>query len=99
MKIDYKHNLAPEEAYRRINNLLTDLQSQYADKISNPQTSWNPEHTRMAYSMEIMGFRTKGEVTLNNGQVSLDGKLPLMARMFSGKIEEMVKTQLDDLLS
>ena len=99
MRIDYQHNLAQEEAYGRINNLLTDLQKQYADKISNPQTSWNPEHTRMDYSMEIMGFKTKGQVTLNDGQVSLEGKLPFMAKMFSGKIEEMVKTQLDDLLS
>ena len=99
MRIDYQHNLTQGEAYVRINNLLTDLQKQYADKISNPRTSWNPEHTRMDYSMEIMGFGTKGEVTLKNGQVSLEGKLPFMARMFSGKIEEMVRKQLDDLLA
>jgi len=99
MRINYQHNLTQEEAYRRINNLLTDLQKQYADKISNPRTIWNPEHTRMDYNMEIMGFSTKGEVTLRNGQVSLEGKLPFMARMFSGKIEEMVRKQLDDLLA
>ena len=56
MRIDYKHNLTQEEAYRRINTLLTDLQKQYANKINNPQTSWNPKHTKMDYSMEIMGF-------------------------------------------
>jgi hypothetical protein len=49
--------------------------------------------------MEIMGFKTKGQVTLNDSQVSLEGKLPFMAKMFSGKIEAMVKTQLDDLLA
>ena len=99
MRIDYQHNLTQGEAYNRINNLLTDLQKQYADKISDPRTSWNLEHTRMNYSMEIMGFSTKGEVTLKNGQVSLEGKLPFMARIFSGKIEEMVKKQLDDLFA
>ncbi len=99
MRIDYQHNLTQEEAYRRINNLLTDLQKQYADKIRNPQTSWSPEHTRMSYSMEIMGFGTKGEVTLQDGQISLEGKLPFMAKMFSGKIEEMVRKQLDNLLA
>jgi len=99
MRIDYQHNLTQEEAYRRINNLLTDLQKQYVDKIRNPRTSWNPEHTRMGYSMEIMGFGTKGEVTLQDGQISLEGKLPFMAKMFSGKIEEMVRKQLDNLLA
>lgn len=99
MRIDYQHKLTPEEAYGKINNLLINLQRQYADKISNPQTSWNPEHTRMDYSMEIMGFKTKGQITLKNNQVSLEGKLPLMARIFSGKIEEMIKKQLDDSFS
>ena len=99
MRIDYQHNLTPKETYERINNLLTDLQEQYADKISNPETHWNSEHTKMEYSMEIMGFKTKGEVTLEDGQVSLEGKLPFMARMFSGKIEAMIKAQLEALLS
>lgn len=99
MRIDYQHNLTSEEAYKRINNLLTDLQKQYADKISNPKTSWNPKHTRMDYSMEIMGSGTKGQLTLRDGQVTLEGKLPFLARMFSGKIEEMIRTQLDDSLS
>ena len=99
MRIDYQHNLAREEAYRRINNLLTDLQRQYAGRISNLLTSWNPKHTRMDYSMEIMGASTNGQVNLKKGKVSLEGKIPFMARMFSGKIEEMVRKQLDGFLS
>lgn len=99
MRIDYKHKLTHEEAYERISNLLTDLQRRYADKISNPRMRWNPERTRMDYSVEIMGFGTNGQVTLRQGQVSLEGTLPFMARMFSGKIEEMVKGQLDALFS
>ena len=99
MKIDYQHNLTSEEAYRRINNLLVDLQRKYSDKISNPKTSWNPEHTQMDYSMEIMGSKTKGQVHLKDCQITLEGKLPFMARMFSRKIEEMVRKQLEDSLS
>jgi hypothetical protein len=99
MRIDYQHNLTQEEAYRRINALLTDLPKPYADKISNLKTSWNPSHTLMDYSVEIMGFSTQGELTLKNGQISLEGKLPFAARLFRGEIEKMVKTQLDDLLA
>jgi hypothetical protein len=99
MKIDYPHNLTQEESYERINRLLSELQEQHADKISDPETTWNSGHTRMDYSMKVMGFNTSGQITLRDGQVSLDGKIPLMAKMFSGKIEEMVRLQLDDLLS
>ena len=98
MRIEYQHKLTSEEAYRRISHLLSDLQRKYADKISDPQTRWNSEHTRMDYSMKIMGFSAEGQVTLQNGRVSLEGKIPFMAKMFSGKIEKMVREQLDDLL-
>jgi len=99
MRIDYQHKLTRKEAYIRINDLLLELQKQYADKISSPKTSWNPEHTVMEYSMEIMGIRTKGKVTLDNNQVILEGKLPFIARIFSRKIEEIIIKQLDDLFS
>jgi len=99
MKIDYQHNLTNEEAYKRINNLLLDLQTKYSDKISNAEKSWNPEHTQMNYSMEIMGSKIKGRVHLRDCQITLEGKLPFMAKMFKGKIEHMVKEQLEDLFS
>ena len=99
MKIDYRHDLTSEEAYERINNLLVDLQRKYSDKISNAEKSWNPEHTQMDYSMEIMGSKIKGQVHLRDCQITLEGKLPFMAKMFSGKIEEMVRKRLEDLFS
>lgn len=99
MKIDYKHGLTPEEAYGRINNLLSELKSQYADKISDHQSSWNSDHTQMDFSIKVMGFSAKGQICLGEGQVTLEGKLPLMARMFKGKIERMIEKQLVDILS
>ena len=99
MKIDYAHKLSNDEAYNRITNLLQELQKQYADKISNPRTSWNKNHTQMDFSIKVMGFNTEGQVYLRQGQVTLEGKIPFMARPFSGKIERMIKEKLEDLLS
>jgi len=97
MKINYWHKLTQEEAYKRIDNLLVDLQKEYGGKIINPRTIWNPGHTRMEYNMKILGFSTKGEITLQKNQISLKEELPFVARILSGKIKE--KIQLDDLLS
>ncbi len=99
MRINYQHKLPHEEAYGRINTLLARLQEQYSDKISNPQTRWNQDHTQMDFSVEIMGFKTNGQVYLRNGQITLDGKLPFLARMLTGRIESMIKKQLEGLLS
>ena len=101
MKINYRHKLTQEEAYKRIDNLLIDLQKEYDGKIINPRTIWNPEHTRMEYTMKILGFSAKGEITLKKNQISLREEFPFVAGILGGKIKEMVtkQKQLDDLLS
>lgn len=99
MKINYPHNLTPEEAYRRIDAQLSSLQATYAPRIRNPQVRWNPEHTHLDFNVEIMGFGTEGQVILSENQVSLEGKVPLLTRMFSGKIEEIIRKQLEELFS
>ncbi|MCH8067123.1 MAG: polyhydroxyalkanoic acid system family protein [Nanoarchaeota archaeon] len=99
MIIEYQHSLTTEEAYRRIDNSFLDFLRQHADNIRKPLQSWNPEHTRMDYSMEIMGGNTEGQVTLREGQVNWEGKVPSMGSSFNKKIEEMVRKKLDDILS
>ena len=99
MKICYKHSLQREEAYRRVNELLSKLQRKYSDKIKNPQMRWNSDNTQMDFSLEIMGFNTTGSVYLRNGEIILEGKLPFMARVFNGRIESIIRGQLEKLLS
>ena len=82
-----------------MDNFLKDITTQYADKIRNPQTKWNLNHTQMDFSIEVMGLKTNGHVYLKDGLVTLEGKVPLMARMFSGKIEEVIREKIEDLLS
>lgn len=99
MEINYQHNLTSRETYKRINSILPELQKQYADKISNPQISWNTSRTQMDFSVDIMGSKACGHVFLEDGQITLEGELPFIARMFSEEIESMILEQLDDLLS
>ena len=99
MKIEYNHNLANEEVYRRLKGLLSDLQRQYAGQISDVESEWNKDHTQMRFRASIMRFETTGNVYLMDKQVILEGSLPFMAKMFSGKIEKMIRTRLEALLS
>lgn len=99
MRIEYQHHLTREEAYRRIDDLVSYLQKKYACKIRDLKTSWDPKHTRMEFSVKILGFGAEGQLTSQDGQVSLEGKLPFIARLLSGKIEEIVRKKFDEILT
>jgi len=95
MRIEYKHRLNNEEAYLRVEQSLRNLKQEYSDQIKNIKTNWTSGNKRMSFSMEIMGFGTSGEIYLQNSQIILDGKLPFLAKPFSGKIEGMIKRELE----
>ena len=99
MIIDYQHALTGEEAYQRINNHLTLLQERYADKISDPSFIWDAACTQMNYRLGFRGYSIHGQITVRDNLVSIEGKLPFMARLFTGKIEERVRRELDLLFS
>ncbi len=99
MRIEYNHNLANKEIYRRLQGLFSDLQRQYAGQISDAWSEWNKDHTQMRFRASIRGLETTGNVYLMDKQIILEGSLPLMARLFSGKIEKMIKARLEVLLS
>lgn len=98
MRIEYKHNLTIEEAHKRINNLLDNLQKQYADKISNVSMDWITKKN-MEYNMIIMGSGINGQIFLEEKLVIIEGNIPFKFVIFSGTIENMIKKELEKLLS
>lgn len=80
-----------------MDNLLTELQEKHSDKISNASREWNGSKDLMNYSFSAMGFNVSGNVVLGEDGLVLNGKLPLAARMFKGKIKSTVESALDDL--
>jgi len=99
MKIEYSHNKPKEEAYEKISTLLNELQKKYTGDISNPQMSWNETKDKMNFSVSIRGANISGEVYLQDKRIILDGKLPFLARMFSGQIEGRIRKELEALLA
>jgi hypothetical protein len=97
MRVEYSHALSREIAYERINSLLAELQTKYSDKIRYLSSSWNPERTKMNYRLETSVFDTEGNISLENNKVILEGKVPLTARMLTGKIKDIIRKKLDDL--
>lgn len=99
MKLEYRHGVSAQEAYKRIDGLLTALQGKYSDQIESPDKSWNDSHDRMDFSLKVLGQHISGNLALNGDRAVLDVKLPLLARVYSGRLEKMVVEQLDQLFS
>ena len=97
MDIKYNYFCSNQIAYEKIDGFLDNLTSQYSDMVSNPIKKWNDSKDRMDFSFEVKGFKVDGNIQLYKGKLFLDGKLPLLARPFSGKIENTSKSELEKL--
>lgn len=99
MRIEYYHNLGKIAAVKRIDNLFKELQEKYRDKISSPIKYWNKTKDRMDFRFNIKGYNISGNVYVRDNSIILEEKLPFAARLFSGKIENIIREQLEKILS
>ena len=98
MKIVYDiSKYTPEEAYIKINSLLDGLVSQYSNMISNPTKKWNDEKNKMDFGFDVSEFNIHGNIKLQGKELIVNGKLPWIARIYNGKVKDIVKEQLEEL--
>jgi len=91
------HSIGKEEALNRIKNLLGNVQSKFSGQIKDVKEEWNDNEG--SFSFSVMNMPVSGKLTVNNGDVSLDGKLPPAASLFQGKIKEVIMEEAKKVLS
>ena len=99
MKIEKEHNLSKEEAKKRIDNLLLNLEKEHKDKISNPVTKWDSSNSKMEFSVDIYQDKITGFVELKEKLVILEGTLPMKYMFFKGTIINIIDQTLTKTLS
>ena len=99
MKIEYNiPNYTKAEAYIIIDDFLNNLVSEHSDLVSNPSKTWNASKDKMDFEFEAKGINVSGDIKLLEGKLVLNGDLPwLVERLYGGKIETMIKENLDTL--
>lgn len=97
MSISVPHRLSQKEAAKRIKNLIEKLRSQFGDRASNLQESW--QGYTGTYSFEVMGFAVSGKLQVGDSDVTMEGKFPFAALPFKGRIEKTVRKNLEELLA
>ena len=97
LTISTPHSLGADEATARIKTFFAKLKERHADKLSNLEEQW--DGNRLNYSFSTYGFNIKGDLSVEPGEVKVNGNLPFAAMMFKGKIEQTVREELEKLLA
>lgn len=74
---------------------LRDAGPQLAGKVSMEKEEWQGDVLSFAFTVE--GKRIEGVLTITDSSFDITAKLPLMWRLFEGKIEQAIKEQVGQL--
>ena len=94
--VDVPHSLPQAEATERLNRFVEAIGDKFGDQVSDMEQSW--EENRLNFGFKTFGIALKGEVTVADDKLLVDGELPFAAMMFKGKIESSIKEQLERLM-
>ncbi|MBL7698194.1 MAG: polyhydroxyalkanoic acid system family protein [Chitinophagaceae bacterium] len=97
IEMSIPHSLGQQEALDRIQKLLGNVQDRFSGQLKDVQQNWNGNEG--SFSFSVMNMPVSGKLTVNNGDVALDGKLPLAASLFQGKIKEVIMEEAKKVLS
>lgn len=97
MNVSVPHSLDPEEAIRRIKNLVGDMKKQFGDRLTDLTENWRGNNGQFAF--KAMGFDVSGTVQVDSKEVRIEGTLPFAASMFKGRIESAIQEKARQLLA
>ncbi len=96
MKIDVAHTLGKDAAVESLKGFLGRIREKYQDQVSDFEEAW--AENVLTYSFKTYGFKISGVITVTDDEVSLDGKLPIAAMAFRGKIEQSIRHEIERMV-
>ena len=93
MRIVVPHHTDRINARRIIEARLQDLLSQHGHYLSDITQHW--EDDRLVFSGSAKGFKANGSVEINDTDIIVDGKLPLIAKPFESRIKSTIEREAE----
>ena len=97
MKVVLDHNLPQERAIICAEKIFKDLSEKYEDEFSDLEQK--TEGNEILFSFRIRGMNISGTITVNEDNVTIEGKLPFAAKIFKGLIENKIRENADDKIA
>jgi len=93
MRIAVEHHTSKENARRKVEERLGQLLGQFGGRAEDFEHEWLGDTLR--FKGKARGLSVEGTVEVTDASVIMDGKLPLMAKMFEGRIRQAVEREAD----
>jgi hypothetical protein len=97
MRIAVTHNTSRENARKKVEQRLSHLLSQFGGKADEIEHAWTGDTLR--FKGKARGLSVEGTVEVTDAAVVIDGKLPLIAKPFEGRIREAVQKEADAMFA
>lgn len=97
MHVVIKHNFKKDAARERVKQALVQARTQAAGQIEGVEERWEGDTLHFAFNLQ--GKKIDGTLEVREGDFELNAKLPLMWRMFEGKIEKMIEARASTIVS
>lgn len=92
MHIKIPHQFSQAQATARVKQALAEAKPQLKDKVVVEEERWEGNTLHFAFTAERQ--RITGTLAVGKAEFELNAKLPLMLKLFEGKIERAIKEQV-----
>ena len=96
MHIELPHRTNKDSAVARVKKALIDARPHMAGQVIIDKEEWN--NSMLTFAFTTQGKQITGTVRVTDTDYIVDAKLPLLWRVFEGKIEKMIKEQASAML-
>jgi hypothetical protein len=95
MQIQIPHKGTKQQAIDQIHKALEEARPKMAGQAEIEKEEWDGD--TLNFAVTVQGQHISGSVTTTDAVYDLTLKLPLMLRMFEGKIKRTIEEQLKNL--
>jgi hypothetical protein len=95
MHVEIPHQFSKKEAINRVKKALNESRGQILQQAPDFKADWQDD--TLAFEATVQGKQINGTLEVEDKQFILDAKLPLLWRMFEGRIEKAIRDQVATL--
>lgn len=92
MHFNIPHKTSKLDAKKKVLQALLDAKPHLADQATIDEERW--EGDTLHFAATLQGKKITGSLEITNTGLIVDAKLPLMWRLFEGRIEKMISEQV-----
>jgi hypothetical protein len=96
MHLQIPHEFDQQQAIEHVKQRLDGARAQIAAQVKIEKEEW--DENKLSFAFTVQKQHITGMLTVEDEEFVIDAKLPLLLRMFEGKISKMVGDRLKSLL-